>query len=1027
MTLAGLRQRGVSRTPLTLPSVRTARVREVTFPAMPRPFRFEPPAEMAGLLERGSLLQMVARRWHTRVVSVVAGPGFGKTCLLSMAWRMELPLRGVQTWLTCEAADESVEHLRHGVASALGLRPNADTAAILDELWSRAPTPVCLIFDDVHEVSAGSAGAQWLEDFVAEMSANVHVVFASRDAVPVSLARLTAAGQAVRITEADLVFSPAELGEFADRRGVPAVQLVGSGGWPALAELQASAGADLQSDFLWEEVLGGLGHDRGQLLARFAACGGGDDEVAAAVAERNVTVDDIVRGIPLVSRSVDGWASVHPLWHPALRRVLPSTDAQRARSVAAAVHRRRGRFSSAMYLLAEAEAWDDLFDVIVEAEQRSVLGSSPLASTGDDSATSPHEFGRWYRLLPAERRDEPAALLAHGIELQTRDPDHSVSRFRRAADGFRAKGDAQGELAAISREGVIHWWRNDMGAIMELYGRVIELAQAGVERAATLAAVGLAAVAHLGGDSPGVLSALAAVDDHDADRGWLPTAHWLRSVAYRRDGDLESAHRELDRVESGLGLADPQMGIARLRIEWLQGDVDRVAERLRAHHRLVASTRDGFLVREAALEAAARTAWLGDVDGARALLADSPPVDEIANPLAQVLEAIAVAAIAIEEGDEQGAATALRTVALDGPAALGTAGGWYWRDRATMVLLRTLVPESAIAWAREPLPGAHAVGRDMAEAFAGVRAGNESAIGGLRWPSPCVVRAHLPRRWVGELMAAGVAAGNPPPDELVLAMFDAATEATIEERAKAPEPLAISVLGPLTIERSGLSVDSPIMRRARVRELLSYLVAFRVVRREVVADELWPDANDAAHNLRVTLNYLHQLLEPDRAAGHRSVFVQATKEWLSLTSASGVAVDLWALEEHLDQADAAEEATDIRGALGHYAMVLSLWRGEPLADTSYAPWAEPVRAVIRARFIAAALRAGELWLSAGDLDAARRAAERALAADRFCEPAHQLLIRSHLAAGNRSAALMATEACRVMLAELGIEMQVSTG
>lgn len=973
------------------------------------------------MVERPRLRDVVERRWELRVVSVVAGPGFGKTSLLSMAWQQEQPAHRHQAWLTCEPADASLEHLRAGIATALGLSPLTETRALLDALWARSPDDVCLLLDDVHELPAGSSGALWLAELVADMSANVHVVLCGREAAPVSISRLAVTGQMARITEADLLFTEDELADFAAARGVSATTMAGTGGWPALAELAASTGDDLRIDFLWDEVLARVGGDRSTLLAQLAACGGGDDVVVSALAGREVAAADVVRGLPLVSRWPDGWVSLHPLWSPALRRVVSAEEVRRARIAAADVHRQLGRYSWAMQLLAEAEAWDELFEVIGEAEASSVLGSSPILRHSD-TGPQHHDFERWYGLVPPRLRNAPAPLLAKGIGIQAVDPLAAAELFHRAAVGYRETGNADGQLAAISREGVVRWWRNDMAGLFELYLQVVELVEAGVERGRALAAIGVAAIGHLNGDSRAVLDALREVGD-DADRTWLPTVHWLRSAAYRREGELASALRELDRVEQGLGLADPQIEIARIRTWWLEGDVDRAAGALRDHHQRVAATGSGFLVREAAWEAAARSGWLGDVAVARALIESAPALDDMPNVLLDVLEALAHASIAIHAGDEQGAVAALAPAVSVGPAALDQPSGWYWRDRASTVMLRVLVPELCGPLADHPLQGAHAVADQLTAAFMGVRAGDPSAVAGLQWPPAGVVRAHLPARWVAELARAGIAAGNPPPYELV-AMCE--LESAADGSAGITAHLSIRVLGPLAVHRDGNEVDSPQLRRGRVRELLSYLVAFRRVRREAVAAELWPDASDPGHNLRVTLNYLKQAMEPPPGGTHRPL-VRTSGDWVFIDDQrGGPSIDLWELDEHLDRAEVAERAVDLATALEHYRQLLMLWGGEPLSDVAFAAWAEPVRSLVRTRYVAAALRAGELWLSAGELSDARRAAERALTADLYCEPAHRLLVRSHLAAGNPSAAREACAACVAALADLGAEPDAST-
>ena len=59
-------------------------------------------------------------------------------------------------------------------------------------------------------------------------------------------------------------------------------------------------------------------------------------------------------------------------------------------------------------------------------------------------------------------------------------------------------------------------------------------------------AIGTAAVAHIGADSTAVLAALDGVGSAVTPE-WLPTIHWFRSVAYRRNGDLQRGLRRADR------------------------------------------------------------------------------------------------------------------------------------------------------------------------------------------------------------------------------------------------------------------------------------------------------------------------------------------------------------------------------------------------------------------------------------------------------------------------------------------------
>jgi ATP/maltotriose-dependent transcriptional regulator MalT len=135
----------------------------------------------AKVVVRTRLLDQMALRWQRRLVTVTAGPGFGKTVLLGAAIAADAPgTRDI--WLSCEPADESGEHLLLGLSESMGLPSNGDVGDICDRVWASAPDQICLVLDDVHEVHSRSAGAAVLERLVLELPANGHLLLASRDA-----------------------------------------------------------------------------------------------------------------------------------------------------------------------------------------------------------------------------------------------------------------------------------------------------------------------------------------------------------------------------------------------------------------------------------------------------------------------------------------------------------------------------------------------------------------------------------------------------------------------------------------------------------------------------------------------------------------------------------------------------------------------------------------------------------------------------------------------------------------------------
>src|SRR5438132_304047 len=93
------------------------------------------------------------------------------------------------------------------------------------------------------------------------------------------------------------------------------------------------------------------------------------------------------------------------------------------------------------------------------------------------------------------------------------------------------------------------------------------------------------------------------------------------------NGDLQRAYDELD-AASGLrvGMPAPELEIARLRIDWLRGDVDHVCAQLLDFKTHYQDTGHRYLLTEVTLELTAKMAWLGELQSARELLAPLEPI-----------------------------------------------------------------------------------------------------------------------------------------------------------------------------------------------------------------------------------------------------------------------------------------------------------------------------------------------------------------------------------------------------------------
>jgi DNA-binding SARP family transcriptional activator len=223
-------------------------------------------------------------------------------------------------------------------------------------------------------------------------------------------------------------------------------------------------------------------------------------------------------------------------------------------------------------------------------------------------------------------------------------------------------------------------------------------------------------------------------------------------------------------------------------------------------------------------------------------------------------------------------------------------------------------------------------------------------------------------------------------------------------------------------------VVTPELRRERVRQLLGYLLTHDRPTRAAITADLWPDLDEAAagRNLRVTLAYLHHVLEPDRRDPDPPYFVRSSGAVLRLVVGGALEVDAIAFDRCLDEASRLDRLGAPSAALVAYEQAVELWRGDYLADVTGGDWLEWERERLRGRFVTAAVRAGDLRLALGEGARARVLAERAVRADRWSEDAYRVLATALLDTGDAVRARRCMQRCREVLRELGVSAQPRT-
>jgi len=243
---------------------------------------------------------------------------------------------------------------------------------------------------------------------------------------------------------------------------------------------------------------------------------------------------------------------------------------------------------------------------------------------------------------------------------------------------------------------------------------------------------------------------------------------------------------------------------------------------------------------------------------------------------------------------------------------------------------------------------------------------------------------------------------------------------TLEPEALSDPPLRVYLAGGIALRgANGVTVGERAFAGRQARLLFVRLAAIHEAAPHVeLADDLWgpdwPPAWDVA--LRALVSKLRSMLARVSAAPA----LTSTTGAYALVLPAGAWLDLDAATEAIHQAETALSDRDLPDACG-WALAARAIASRALLPGEEADWLERLRrhmADVRLRSLECL---AEVWIAQGDPALAARDAAEAIEIDPYRESAHRLLIRAHVAAGDRGAAARALEACRrVLEEELGV-------
>ncbi|MGA8988704.1 tetratricopeptide repeat protein [Aeromicrobium sp.] len=155
-------------------------------------------------------------------------------------------------------------------------------------------------------------------------------------------------------------------------------------------------------------------------------------------------------------------------------------------------------------------------------------------------------------------------------------------------------------------------------------------------------------------------------------------------------------------------------------------------------------------------------------------------------------------------------------------------------------------------------------------------------------------------------------------------------------------PIRVHTLGTFVLYRSGKPVAASEWPSRKARDVLKILAARGTsgIRREEIADMLWPDDDDPGSKLSVALSHLRRVLDPDKQYDP-SHFIIADRASIRL-DINNASVDVVEFRGAASESLAAHAARE-PGAIDMLEAAAAMHTGDFLADDLYEDWAAEAR------------------------------------------------------------------------------------
>ncbi|MEN8172112.1 MAG: AAA family ATPase [Chloroflexota bacterium] len=237
--------------------------------------------------------------------------------------------------------------------------------------------------------------------------------------------------------------------------------------------------------------------------------------------------------------------------------------------------------------------------------------------------------------------------------------------------------------------------------------------------------------------------------------------------------------------------------------------------------------------------------------------------------------------------------------------------------------------------------------------------------------------------------------------------------------------LRIQILGPFEVWRHQELLTLPTQKTKALFQIL-LVEPGQLVSKDQILEYLWPDLpfRKAQNNLWVTVSQLRRVLQPNLQPRAPSAYIVKQGEGYCFNVESSYWMDGDAFAAHLA---AAQSATDLTIRITAWEAARALYKGDYLGDELYAEWAQFPRIQWKRRFEQLMVNLALAYRQNGRYQQTINLSQEILNTDNINETAARLLMSSHAALGERTAALKVyAELADSLQDEIGVDPMPET-